>query len=212
MDVPDNMGVVIPVPEVLAQVRAVPEADWETVLVRNCQAGDPEAFQMLVERYQRRVFSIAHSLIRKSADVEDVAQQVFTKVYFAIRNFDSRSALLSWIYKITVNECYDYLRKQRSQKLLCLSELSEAEVRQLENATTFAVSPDRQVELAQTVALLLEKVSPDERLLLLLKEVEGHSIQDLSKCFGWSESAVKVKLFRVRRKLARIARKMQRKR
>ncbi|MCZ6752311.1 MAG: sigma-70 family RNA polymerase sigma factor [Acidobacteria bacterium] len=212
MDVSHNMGVALPVSEVLAPVRPTPEADWETVLVRNCQAGDPEAFQMLVERYQRRVFSIAHSLIRKSADVEDVAQQVFTKVYFAIRNFDSRSALLSWIYKITVNECYDYLRKQRSQKLLCLSELSEAEVRQLENATTFAVSPDRQVELAQTVALLLEKVSPDERLLLLLKEVEGHSIQDLSKCFGWSESAVKVKLFRVRRKLARIARKMQQKR
>ena len=202
----------MPIPEVLAPVRAAPEADWEIVLVRNCQAGDPEAFRLLVERYQRRVFSIAHSLIWKSADVEDVAQQVFTKVYFAIRNFDSRSALLSWIYKITVNECYDYLREQRSQKLLCLSELSEAEVRQLENATTFAVSPDRQVELAQTVALLLEKVSPDERLLLLLKEVEGYSIQDLSKCFGWSESAVKVKLFRTRRKLARIARKMHRKR
>ena len=212
MDVPDNMEVVIPAPEALATVRAAPEADWETVLVRNCQAGDPEAFRLLVERYQRRVFSIAHSLIWNSADVEDIAQQVFTKVYFAIRNFDSRSALLSWIYKITVNECYDYLRKQRSQKLLYLSELSEAEVRQMENATNFAVSPDRQAELAQTVALLLEKVSPDERLLLLLKEVEGYSIQDLSKCFGWGESAVKVKLFRARRKLARIARKMQLKR
>jgi len=207
MGVLDNMGVALPAPEVLGQVRAVRETDWETALVRNCQAGDPEAFRLLVERYQRRVFSIAHSLIRRSADVEDIAQQVFTKVYFAIRNFDSRSALLTWIYKITVNECYDYLRKQRSQKWLCISEITEAEARQLENAPHFDVPPDRQVELAQIVALLLAKVSPDERLLLVLKEVEGYSIRELCNCFGWNENTVKVKLFRARRKLANIARK-----
>ena len=183
------------------------DSDWETNLVRNCQSGDPEAFRLLVERYQGRVFSIAHSLVRLRADVEDIAQQVFTKVYFAIQNFDFRCALITWIYRITINECYDHLRRNRSRKLFCISEISEAECRKLERAPALGLAPDRQAELGQIVSLLLEKVSPEERVLLLMKEVEGYSIQDLARVFGWNQNTVKVKLFRARRRLAQIARK-----
>ena len=205
MRVSQDMELALPVSEVLAPASPSLELDWDTTVVRSCQAGDPEAFRLLVERYQGKVFSIAYALIRRRADVEDIAQQVFTKVYFGIGNFDFRSALLTWIYRITVNECYDHLRKQRSNRMVCLSELSEEETRQFSNRRASEVQPDRQAELAQMTALLLAKVSPEERLLLLLREVEGYSIHDLAQLFSWNENTVKVKLFRARKRLAKVA-------
>ena len=97
----------------------------EAALVRRVQARDEMAFREIVERYQAKVFSIIYGILRNHNDAEDIAQQVFSKVYFSIRNFDFRSSLLTWIYKITVNECYDYLRKKRVRKLVYESDFSE---------------------------------------------------------------------------------------
>ena len=201
------MEATLPVPEVLADVSPSTGLDWETQVVRRCQSGDRDAFRLLVERYQGRVFSIAHTLIRSRADVEDIAQQVFTRVFFRIRDFDFRAALITWIYKITINECYNHLRKQRSRRLRCVSEMTEAEAHHMDNARSTDPSPQRKVELAQMVSLLLEKVSAEERLLLLMKEVEGYSIEDLSRLFACNENTVKIKLFRARRRLAQLANK-----
>jgi len=207
MNVSRDMEAVLPASEVLVGVPSAAEADWETALIESCQSGDPEAFRLLMQRYQRKVFSIAYALVRRRADVEDIAQQVFTKVYFGLRQFDFRCALLTWIYRITVNECYDYLRKQRAAKMQCLSEMTEEDARQAANTASSRVSPERQVEMAQTVSLLLGKLTADERLLLVLKEVEGYSIQELARMFAWNENTVKVKLFRARQRLVRAARK-----
>src|SRR5580704_7172051 len=88
-------------------------ADLE--LVGRIQSGDQGAFRDLVERYQGRLFSVIHRILRNREDTEDTAQQVFTKVYFAIRNFDCRCSLLTWICKIATNECYSLMRKRRAQ-------------------------------------------------------------------------------------------------
>ena len=155
------MEATLPVTGVLADVPSSARLDWETQMVRRCQSGDRDAFRLLMERYQGRVFSIAHTLIRSRADVEDIAQQVFTKVFFRIRDFDFRAALITWIYKITINECYNHLRKQRSRRLLCVSEMTETEARHMENTRSTDPSPQRQAELAQMVSLLLGKVSAE---------------------------------------------------
>lgn len=201
------MEATLPVPEILAGTSPSTGLDWETQVVRRCQSGDRDAFRLLVERYQSRVFSIAHTLIRSRADVEDIAQQVFTKVFFRIRDFDFRAALITWIYKITINECYNHLRKHRSHRLLCVSEMTAAEAHRMENTRSVDPSPQRRAELGQMVSMLLGKVSAEERLLLLMKEVEGYSIEDLSGMFACNENTVKVKLFRARRKLAQLANK-----
>jgi RNA polymerase sigma-70 factor (ECF subfamily) len=207
MDVKRGVGLAIPISQALAPPAAVPEAGWETTLIRSCQSGDPDAFRVLVERYQGKVFSIAHKLVRRRADVEDIAQEVFTKVYFSIGSFDFRSALLTWIYRITINECYDHLRKHRSDRTVCVSEMTEAEAHQVEMASSVSSPPDRHAEMAEMVSRLLGRLSSQERLLLLMKEVEGYSIQDLSRMFAWNENTLKVKLFRARRRLAQLARK-----
>lgn len=185
----------------------------EGVLVHRAQTGDESAFQEIVLKYQSKVFSIIHGIVRQKNDVEDIAQQVFSKVYFSIRNFDYRSSLITWIYKITVNECFDYLRKKKVRKLVYESDLSEDEVRRVENtepATDRAPRTDQRLASQDYMIKLLAKVSEEERTLLMLKEVEGYSVEELADMTRLNENTIKVKLFRARQKLVKAAQRMER--
>src|ERR1700692_4842473 len=125
----------LPIPAFGSKVAAKSRVDYqntpEGALVQRAEAGDESAFRAIVERYQSKVFSIIHGIVRQRNDVEDIAQQVFAKVYFSLRSFDFRSSLVTWIYKITVNECFDYLRKKKVRKLVYESDMSEDEVRRV---------------------------------------------------------------------------------
>src|SRR5262252_7779601 len=147
----------------------------EAALVRRVQAQDEIAFREVVERYQTKVFSIIFGILRNHNDAEDIAQQVFAKIYFSIRNFDFRSSLLTWIYKITVNECYDYLRKKRVRKLVYESDFSQEDAQRMEAADP-AIDPaapmDRRLAQQDLIVKLLARLSTEDRSLLLLKEVE----------------------------------------
>jgi RNA polymerase sigma-70 factor (ECF subfamily) len=185
----------------------------EAALVRRVQAGDELAFRDVVDRYQAKVFSIIYGILRNRNDAEDISQQVFAKIYFSIKNFDFRSSLLTWIYKITVNECYDYLRKKRVRKLVYESDFTAEESVRLENAEPASdQTPGFDHRLAQhdLIVKLLAKVSEEDRNLMLLKEVEGHSVEELSAMTGMNENTIKVKLFRARQKLAKAAERLAR--
>src|SRR5487761_2172549 len=185
----------------------------ESDLVRRIQAGDEMAFREIVDRYQSKVFSIIYGVLRNHNDAEDIAQQVFSKIYFSIRNFDFRSSLLTWIYKITVNECYDYLRKKRVRKLVYESDFSEEDTRKMENSDT-VVDRERPMDTAlaqrDLVVKLLERLSEEDRTMILLKEVEGYSVEELSRISGMNENTIKVKLFRARQKLLKVAQRLGR--
>jgi RNA polymerase sigma-70 factor (ECF subfamily) len=185
----------------------------EAVLVKRVQARDEMAFREIVERYQAKVFSIIYGILRNHNDAEDIAQQVFAKIYFSIRSFDFRSSLLTWIYKITVNECYDYLRKKRVRKLVYESDFSTEDAQRLESSDP-AVDPaapiDRRIAQQDLVLKLLSKVSEEDRTLILLKEVEGHSVEELAAMTGLNENTIKVKLFRTRQKLLKAAQRLGR--
>lgn len=180
-------------------------------MVRRVQARDEIAFREIVERYQAKVFSIIYGILRNRNDAEDISQQVFAKIYFSIGKFDLRSSLLTWIYKITVNECYDYLRKKRVRKLTYESDFSEEESRMMENSEQ---NSDRTRPVDTTLAQrdlimkLLEKVSEEERMLILLKEVEGYSVEELARRTGMNQNTIKVKLFRARQKLLKAAKRI----
>lgn len=183
----------------------------EARLVERVQARDELAFREMVERYQNKVFSIIYGILRNQNDAEDIAQQVFSKIYFSIQNFDSRSTLLTWIYKITVNECYDYLRKKRVRKLVYESDFTEEDTRLMENSDSSAdrAAPvDSRLAQRELVAKLLEKISEEDRNLILLKEVEGHSVEELAQMTGMNENTIKVKLFRARQKLLKAAQRL----
>lgn len=181
----------------------------EAELVRRVQARDELAFREIVDRYQSKVFSIIYGILRNRNDAEDIAQQVFTKVYFSIGNFDFRSSLLTWVYKITVNECYDYLRKKKVRKLVYESDFTEDDAVGMERS-----EPDRSPMIDTALARrdlvmkLLAKVSEEDRNLMMLKEVEGHSVEELAEMTGMNENTIKVKLFRARQKLLKAAQRL----
>ena len=208
---------VLPLPAFGAKVAARSRVDYqntpEGALVQRAQAGDETAFREIVERYQSKVFSIIHGIVRQRNDVEDIAQQVFAKVYLSLRSFDFRSSLITWIYKITVNECFDYLRKRKVRRLVYESDLSEEEVRRVENtdpAVERQISADSSLAQRDYVLKLLTRVSEEERTLLILKEVEGFSVEELAAKTGMNENTVKVKLFRARQKLIKAAQRLDR--
>jgi RNA polymerase sigma-70 factor, ECF subfamily len=199
--------------KVAIKTRVDYENTQEGSLVRRAQNGDEAAFCEIVERYQSKVFSIIHGIVRQRNDVEDIAQQVFAKVYLSLKSFDFRSSLITWIYKITVNECFDYLRKRKVRKLVYESDLSEDEVRRVENTEP---NVDRQTPADTTLAQrdyvvkLLTRVSEEERMLLMMKEVEGYSVEELAEKTGMNENTIKVKLFRARQKLVKAAQRLER--
>jgi len=155
--------------------RDTPEAE----IVRRTQAGDEMAFRQIVERHRSKVFSIIYGIVRNRNDAEDIAQQVFTKIYFSIKGFDFRSSLITWIYKIAVNQCYDYLRKQKVRKLVYESDLGADDARTMENselAVEKAPAISVQMERRDYLMRLLAKISEEERLLLIQKEVHGSGV------------------------------------
>jgi RNA polymerase sigma-70 factor, ECF subfamily len=173
--------------------------------IRRVRSGDQIAFREMVERYQAKVYSIVFRILRDREDAEDIAQQAFTKVYFAMGSFDPSGSLVAWICRIAINECYSHLRKSRA-KLAHETGLSGHEMTKAESQ----LSADRP-GLASTMAKrdylnkLLACIPQEDRLLIILKEVEGHSIGELAEISGLTAGVVKVRLFRARRRLVAAA-------
>jgi len=213
----NGFSISLPFPAVTGEAtRAKTKLDHRTsdeaALVRRVQANDEMAFREIVDRYQAKVFSIIYGILRNRNDAEDIAQQVFAKIYFSIKNFDFRSSLLTWIYKITVNECYDYLRKKRVRKLVYESDFSSEDSLRMENsepATDHAPAVDHRLAQHDLIVKLLSKIYEEDRALILLKEVEGHSVEELAEMTNMNENTIKVKLFRARQKLVKAAQRLE---
>lgn len=173
----------------------------ERDLVRLAQNGTVEAFEELVRRHQQRVFAVVARILHRREDVEEIAQQVFLKAYLSIRRFDMRSAFSTWLYKIAVNECWDSLRKKKVRPLVYEADLSEEQVQRLDSFATAAsrpANPDERAQARELVELLLASLSEEDKRILLLKEVEGLSVQEIAETFGLNVNTVKVRMFRAR--------------
>jgi RNA polymerase sigma-70 factor (ECF subfamily) len=179
-------------------------------LVSRAQAGDKEAFEELVRRHQHRVFAVAGGILRRREDVEDIAQQVFVKAYFSLKRFDQRAAFSTWLYKITVNECWDLLRKKKVRPLVYESDLSEEQAQQFSASERFesgAQSISDKLEAQERVERLLSGLDERDRMMLILKEVEGFAIEEIAEILDLNSNTVKVRLFRARRRIVKQARK-----
>src|SRR5271166_4466641 len=138
-------------------------------LVRRAQRDDKEAFEILVARHQKRVFAVVGGILRNKEDVEDIAQQVFLKAYFSLKRFDQRAAFSTWLYKITVNECWDLLRKRKVRPLVLEADLSEEQSRQYQAADEVSDGrPDASEQLAarERVEQLLACLEERDRSML----------------------------------------------
>jgi RNA polymerase sigma-70 factor (ECF subfamily) len=180
---------------------------YDRELVRRAQANDKEAYEELIKRHQQRVFAVAAGVLRRHEDIEDIAQQVFVKAYFSLKSFDGRAAFSTWLYRITLNECWDLLRKKKVRPLLYESDLSEEQAQRMADSESDGVGPDirQRLENRQRVDRLLEGLEERDKLMLILKEVEGFSIEEIAEVLELNANTVKVRLFRARGRVVRKA-------
>ncbi|HKD07469.1 MAG TPA: sigma-70 family RNA polymerase sigma factor [Bryobacteraceae bacterium] len=175
--------------------------DFELIL--SAQRGDASAFNQIVSAYRRRILGTISRLIGRPEDVEDVAQEVFVRLYFSLEQLRTPGVFEPWLYRLTVNACYDYLRKSKRRLESRMADLSEQQVMMADAvAGSRAQSDDAEKRrVRDTVNGMLSSVSEEDRVLLTMKEVEGLSLKELEKIYGVNENALKVRLFRARQRV-----------
>jgi RNA polymerase sigma-70 factor (ECF subfamily) len=176
---------------------------------RAVHAGDETAFEQLFNRHRRRVSLIAGRFFRQREQIEEVVQESFMKAYFALPDFTNQqeNSFASWIARIAFNACYDELRRMKRRPESALGDVSEEEAVWLK-AQLRAEGAGSDIEAA-TVARdladkLLARLSPEDRLLLVMLDVEGLSVAEIGETNSWSISKVKVRAHRARASLRRV--------
>jgi len=185
----------------------------ERQIVRRAQKGDKAAFELLVQRHQHRVFAVARGIVKRQEDAEDVAQQVFVKAYFSLKRFDQRAAFSTWLYKITVNECWDLLRKRKARPLVYESDFNDEQSSQfsaIERESAGGPDTSERMAMRQRLDNMLDQLEPRDRSMLVLKEVEGFSVEEIAELLGLNANTVKVRLFRARRRIVEYTRREKR--
>lgn len=190
------------------------DAERERHLVRQAQEGDQSAYEELVRMHQQRLLTVVGGILRRNEDVEDVAQQALVKAYISLKRFDQRAAFGTWLYKIAVNECWDYFRKKKVRRLVYEADLSEEQIEQLESLPehtggALKLGQDAQTRTEQRDLLdqLLAEIDEHDRAMLVMKEVGGFTVEEIGEALSLNVNTVKVRLFRARARLVEIYRR-----
>jgi RNA polymerase sigma-70 factor, ECF subfamily len=175
----------------------------EFELIERARSGDDGAFNQIVQAYRKRILGTISRTIGRPEDVEDVGQEVFLRLYYSLDQLRTPEVFEPWLYRLTVNAAYDYLRRQRRRQESRMSDLSEQQV-MLADAAAGSKRRDeeqRRTKIRELAQSLLGQVSEEDRILLTLKEVEGLSLKELEKIYSVNENALKVRLFRARQRV-----------
>src|SRR3954471_3355278 len=175
----------------------------EQDLIEKARGGDSAAFNQMVIAYRRRILGTISRLIGRPEDVEDVAQEVFMRLYFSLDQLRTAEVFEPWLYRLTVNACYDYLRKNKRRLESRMADLSDQQVMMADAVAGSKAQSDEteRRRVRDTVNSLLSSVSEEDRILLTMKEVEGLSLKELEQVYGVNENALKVRLFRARQRV-----------
>ncbi|MDX2034675.1 MAG: sigma-70 family RNA polymerase sigma factor [Blastocatellia bacterium] len=186
----------------------------EDQLIERTLAGDETAYETLIQRHSRRVFSIARHFFRNQETVEDIAQETFAKAFFSLSSYRRGASFEQWLAKIAVNNCYDELRRRKKRSESLLTDLTEDEESWLESKLSPAsfeihFNEAERERAAEISGKLLSKLSADDRLILVMLHAENNSVREISQILGWSEAKVKIRAFRARHALRRALTRIQ---
>lgn len=172
-------------------------------LVEEALGGNALSFQLLVERYQERIFALARHYTKSAVEVEDIAQDTFLKAYRRLDSFQRQSSFSTWLYRIAVNTALDFLKRSGRSPVQAVEdpELSAAPVRALAGSGATLSTPDanlRREELARITRRVLEELPEIFRTVLVLREFEDMPYQEMAEVLGISIGTVESRLFRAR--------------
>jgi RNA polymerase sigma-70 factor (ECF subfamily) len=186
----------------------------DSELVTRARAGDEAAFEQLFSRHKKRVALIASRFFKSGEQVEEIVQESFMKAYFALESFSSQqeTAFASWLARIAFNVCYDELRRTQRRPENRASDLSEEDTTSLRERMAALAAPAQEAEAAlidrDLAAKLLSRLKPEDRLVLVMLDVEELSVAEAAELTGWSVSKVKVRAHRARSHLRRVLSKL----
>lgn len=182
----------------------------EKALVTRAKKGDRKAFEILVKRHQNQVYNLICYLMGQAQEAEDLTQEVFIKVYRAIKGFRFKSSFNTWLYRITVNTVYDRLRKRPKYPLQSLDEpirTEEGEItRQIPAHSPSPLEIITAKELQEKISKALDSLSLKLRTIFILREIEDLSYKEIASILGCSEGTVKSRLYRARMELRKLLR------
>lgn len=174
----------------------------ETETIERAQSGDDEAFSEIIRAYRKRILGTVYRTISRGDDVEDVGQEVFVRLYDSLRQLRTPQVFEPWLYRLTINACYDYLRRKRREIDVRMADLSEEQVVAVDAALSGkkALEESRKEGARELIEIMLDRVSREDRILLTLKEIQGLSLKELSEVYKVNTNALKVRLFRARKR------------
>ena len=180
-------------------------------LIKAVLAGDNSSFEILIVRYQPRVFGTARKYARRESDVEDIVQEVFIKAFTKLSTFRGDSPFEHWLMRLAVRTCYDFLREHQRNREHPLSEITEEESNWLERFATGDLQEDSHSAAAARALIgrLLEQLSPQSRLIIQLLEIEEKSLKEIAQLTGWSIPMIKVRAFRARAAMRKTLEKLE---
>ena len=175
----------------------------EQELIEKARTGDSSAFNQIVLAYRKRILGTISRLIGRPEDVEDVAQEVFVRLYYSLDQLRTAEVFEPWLYRLTVNASYDYLRRAKRRSESRMADLSEQQVMMADSLAGGRQEHEEREkkDVREFTQALFRHVSEEDRLLLTLKEVEGLSLRELERVYGVNENALKVRLFRARQRV-----------
>lgn len=182
-----------------------PSAEEIRRLVRRARAGDEEAFGELVKTYHQRVYGVAYGIVGNEADAKEIAQQTWVKVWNKLHGFKEDSEFFTWVYRVASNTCMDFLRSRARRREEALADgLEPVPDPGLERAPSEVSRPDREAERAEIRAVFekaLGTLSPEHRLALTLREVDGLSYEEIARAMGCRKGTVMSRIFYARQKM-----------
>jgi len=177
------------------------EIEW----IKRAQQGEPEAFGPLVQKHQKRIFSLVYHLVRRRDEVEDLAQEIFVKAFRAVRSYNFQSSFATWLSRIATNHCYDFLRHERASRVTFYWQMGENSQQELEaNAESqpeYVLDHEEQIVLKDLVGKLLERAPESDRQILVLKELQDYSVEEIAEILKLKPTTVKVRLHRARKRM-----------
>lgn len=192
--------------ETAAEAASIPrdERARDLALVEAARGGDRRAFGELVERYQRRVYAIAFGILRNREDAWDVAQEAFVKAYKNLDRFEGNSAFYTWLYRITYNLSIDTLREKARRDTVDIGETKKLEEAMDRDGRSDVGNPDETAhrkELAAVIEKALSLLSEKHRAIIVLREIEGLSYEEMAEVLAISKGTVMSRLFHARQNL-----------
>src|SRR5688572_5816122 len=184
-------------------------------LIKAVLGGDTSSFEVLVARYQPRVFGTARKYARRESEVEDIVQEVFVKAFTKLGTFRGDSPFEHWLMRLAVRTCYDFLREHQRNREQTISEITDEESKWLERLASESdpVGDADSVAAARLVIhKLMETLSPESRLIIQLLEIEEKSLKEIAHLTGWSIPMIKVRAFRARAAMRKTLERMEKER